>query len=218
MFGQTGNNQQVATQSTSAQNPSMLDNVAPSDFQETPISGNSGGHPGPPPTDPTTAQQQDSTQQHPVTSDNPFAAAPAASSPAPAPQTQQVTPTTQQQPESSSPSVAPVDEDQTAGAEDTAQQSPQQPVGPVDHEKLAGMKKEAMTHLEPLVDHVAGSPAEIFKTTMMMIQSNDNHTLLDKALDAAKQIPDDKDRAEALMDIITEINYFSQSQAENNQQ
>ena len=216
MFGQPDNNQQAATQSTSAQNPSMLDNVAASDFQETPISGNSGGHPGPPPAAQTTTQHQNSTQQHPMTSDNPFAATPAAS--APASQPQQVSPPAQQQAAPSAPSSSPTTNQSTNDAAQQSAQPPQTPTGPVDHEKLAGMKKDAMTHLEPLVDHVAGSPAEVFKTTMMMIQSNDNHTLLEKALDAAKQIPDDKDRAEALMDIITEINYFSQSDSGNGAQ
>jgi hypothetical protein len=46
---------------------------------------------------------------------------------------------------------------------------------------------------------------------MMMIQANDNHTLLEKALTAAKQIEDDKTRAQAMLDIINEINYFAQA-------
>jgi len=79
-----------------------------------------------------------------------------------------------------------------------------------DPEKLAGMKQQALDHLEPLVDHLDQSPEETFKTTMMMIQANDNHSLLDKALDTARKIEDDKARAQALLDIINEINYFSQ--------
>jgi hypothetical protein len=77
------------------------------------------------------------------------------------------------------------------------------------------MKQDAMAHLEPLVDHIDGTPEETFKTTMMMIQANDNHTLIDKALDAAKKISDDKERAEALLDIINEINYFSQTSSQD---
>ena len=45
---------------------------------------------------------------------------------------------------------------------------------------------------------------------MMMIQANDNHNLLEKALAAAKMIEDDKIRAQAMLDIVNEINYFSQ--------
>ena len=86
------------------------------------------------------------------------------------------------------------------------------PFTPADPEQLAGMKQEALDHLEPLVGHLDQSPEEAFKTTMMMIQANDNHTLLEKALDDAKKITDDKARANAMLDIINEINYFSQNQ------
>jgi hypothetical protein len=82
---------------------------------------------------------------------------------------------------------------------------------PVDPEQLAGMKQQALDHLEPLVGHLDQSPEESFKTTMMMIQANDNHTLLEKALEEAKKIEDDKTRANAMLDIINEINYFSQT-------
>jgi flagellar hook-length control protein FliK len=81
---------------------------------------------------------------------------------------------------------------------------------PADPEHLAGMKQQALDHLEPLVGHLEQSPEESFKTTMMMIQANDNHTLLEKALEQAKKIEDDKVRANAMLDIINEINYFSQ--------
>ena len=81
---------------------------------------------------------------------------------------------------------------------------------PADPEHLAGMKQQALDHLEPLVGHLEQSPEESFKTTMMMIQANDNHTLLEKALQEAKLIEDDKARANAMLDIINEINYFSQ--------
>jgi len=87
---------------------------------------------------------------------------------------------------------------------------------PIDTEQLAGMKQQALDHLEPLVGHLDQSPEEAFKTTMMMIQANDNHTLLEKALDEAKKIEDDKVRANAMLDIINEINYFSQASQDNN--
>ena len=80
----------------------------------------------------------------------------------------------------------------------------------VDQDKLAGMKQQALEHLEPLADHLDQTPEEEFKTTLMRIQANDNHALLDKALNAAKNITDDKERAQAMLDIVNEINYFSQ--------
>lgn len=85
------------------------------------------------------------------------------------------------------------------------------PSAPVNTDQLAGMKQQALDHLEPLVEHLDQSPEESFKTTMMMIQANDNHTLLEKALEEAKLIEDDKIRANAMLDIINEINYFSQT-------
>lgn len=76
---------------------------------------------------------------------------------------------------------------------------------------LNGLKQEVMQHLSPLVGQLDQSPEEKFRTTMMMIQASDNHTLIKDAFEAAKQITDDKSRAQAFLDVINEINYFSQS-------
>ncbi len=81
---------------------------------------------------------------------------------------------------------------------------------------LLSIKKEAMEHLSPLVGHLEQSPEEKFKTTMMMIQASDDQSLVPKAYEAAKAITDDKARAQALLDIINEINYFTQ--ADNDKQ
>jgi len=45
---------------------------------------------------------------------------------------------------------------------------------------------------------------------MMMIQATDDKSILPKALDAAKAIEDEKVRAQALLDVVNEINYFTQ--------
>ncbi len=66
-----------------------------------------------------------------------------------------------------------------------------------------------MTDLEPLVDKLDQSPEEKFRTTMMMIQAADNKTLLRRAYEEAKAIPDEKEKAEALLDVINEVNYFT---------
>lgn len=84
-------------------------------------------------------------------------------------------------------------------------------VNHANQDHLAGMKQQALDHLETIVDHLDQTPEDTFKTTMMMIQANDNHALLDKALEAAKLIKDDKARAQAMLDIVNEINYFSQN-------
>lgn len=81
---------------------------------------------------------------------------------------------------------------------------------PVSNDQLLSMKQEALQQLTPLVNHLDQSPEEKFRTVMMMIQASDDHTKLNEAFEAAKQIPDDKARAQALLDVINEINYFTQ--------
>ena len=104
------------------------------------------------------------------------------------------------------------DDDQMLDNAPQSDQSEQVPsFAPINTDHLAGMKQQALDQLEPLIGHLDQSPEESFKTTMMMIQANDNHMLLEKALEQAKQISDDKERANAMLDIINEINYFSQN-------
>ena len=79
---------------------------------------------------------------------------------------------------------------------------------------LLQLKQQALAQLSPLVGHLEQSPEEKFRTTMMLIQSSDNQALIKEAYAAAQQISDDKARAQALLDIVNEINYFTQ-QAQN---
>lgn len=97
---------------------------------------------------------------------------------------------------STAPAAAPKDDDQllSTGADDD----------------LIRIKQDALKELSPLVDHLEQSPEEKFRTTMMMIQASDDQSLLQAAFSSAKQISDDKVRAQALLDVINEINYFTQ--------
>lgn len=228
MFGQTDNNQAGAT-TTTTQAPSMLDNVSPQDFltpdptqqQQYPVTPQS----TPQPTaqyDPQFQQQAPPTQTVQPVSENPFAQNPIVPDLS-SPQPQSATP----EPSafgtfanySAEPAISPsgpVDPPVVLPSDDVQDTTPSpvstpvaQPA-PVDQAKLADMKQQALSHLEPLADHLDGTPEETFKTTMMMIQANDNHTLLEKALNSAKEIEDDKARAQAMLDIVNEINYFSQ--------
>lgn len=79
-----------------------------------------------------------------------------------------------------------------------------------DNEELLDLKQQALQQLSPLVGHLEQSPEEKFRTTMMLIQASDNQALLKEAYTAAQTIPDDKARAQALLDVINEINYFTQ--------
>ena len=75
---------------------------------------------------------------------------------------------------------------------------------------LMDIKQKALQNLQPLVSHLEQSPEEKFKTTMMLIQATDNSELVKQAYEAANQISDEKTRAQALLDVVNEINYFAQ--------
>lgn len=81
---------------------------------------------------------------------------------------------------------------------------------------LLGLKQQALQQLTPLVGHLEQTPLEKFRTTMMLIQASDNQALLKDAYDAANAIQDDKTRAQALLDVVNEINYFTQAKQQDN--
>lgn len=74
---------------------------------------------------------------------------------------------------------------------------------------LIDIKQKALQELSPLVGHLDQSPEEKFRTTMMMIQASDDQTLVKDAYESASKIEDEKIRAQALLDIVNEINYFT---------
>lgn len=78
------------------------------------------------------------------------------------------------------------------------------------HNDLMELKQSALQELSPLVGHLEQTPEEKFRTTMMMIQASDDQTMLPAAFQSAKEIKDEKARAQALLDVINEINYFTQ--------
>lgn len=92
------------------------------------------------------------------------------------------------------------------------QSTPAPAVAGPTSDDLLDIKQDALQELTPLVGHLDQTPEEKFRTTMMMIQAADDHTLVKVAYDAAKQITDEKARAQALLDIVNEINYFTQHQ------
>lgn len=108
----------------------------------------------------------------------------------------------------------PLSDETTPAADTSAPQtdaaSPSTPSSEGGSGDLLALKQQALGQLSPLVSHLDQSPEEKFKTTMMMLQSTDNQELLKDAFDAAQAISDDKARAQALLDVINEINYFTQ--------
>lgn len=83
----------------------------------------------------------------------------------------------------------------------------------VNEDELIGLKRKALEELVPLVGHLNQKPEERFKTNMMMIQATDDSSLIKMAYESASQIRDEKLRAQALLDIVNEINYFTQQSA-----
>lgn len=74
---------------------------------------------------------------------------------------------------------------------------------------LESIKKDALNELRPLVDKLNVSAEEKFDTYLLLLRSTDDQTLIGPAHDAAKAIGDETRRAQALLDIIKEIDYLS---------
>ena len=81
-------------------------------------------------------------------------------------------------------------------------------LAPVSGE-LDGIKLEALNELRPLVDKLDVSPEERFDTYLLLLRSTDDKELIAPAHEAAKNIADEARRAQALLDIIKEIDYLS---------
>ncbi len=94
---------------------------------------------------------------------------------------------------------------------------PTAPVQPqaADADELLSIKQQALQQLSPLVGHLDQSPEEKFRTTMMLIQAADNDKLIPQAYQAAQAITNEKARAQALLDVVNEINYFTQQQLQD---
>jgi len=74
---------------------------------------------------------------------------------------------------------------------------------------LESIKQDALSELRPLVDKLNVAPEEKFDTYLLLLRSTDDKSLIGPAHDAARNIPDEARRAQALLDIIKEIDYLS---------
>ncbi len=84
------------------------------------------------------------------------------------------------------------------------------PIAPaLGHEELETIKKEALEELKPLVDKLDLPPEEKFDILLLIIRSTDDEELVSKAHETATQIEDETRKAQALLDIIKEVDYFS---------
>ncbi len=85
------------------------------------------------------------------------------------------------------------------------------PTMPMVAGDLDGLKKTALEELRPLVGKLNLPPEEKFDTLLLIIRSTDDQSLLAPAHEAAHGIQDENKRAQALLDVIKEIDYFSQA-------
>ena len=79
--------------------------------------------------------------------------------------------------------------------------------------ELDGVKSQAINELRPLVDRLTLPPEEKFDTYLLLIRSTDDKSLIAPAHEAARAIEDETRRAQALLDIIKEIDFLSGQQA-----
>ena len=78
--------------------------------------------------------------------------------------------------------------------------------------ELDNVKLDAINELRPLVDKLSLAPEEKFDTYLLLIRSTDDKTLIAPAHEAAKSITDETRRAQALLDIIKEIDFLNGTQ------
>ena len=81
-----------------------------------------------------------------------------------------------------------------------------------DASDLDTVKNNAIRELRPLVGKLNISAEEKFDTYLLLIRSTDDRTLIPPAHEAAKEITDESRRAQALLDIIKEIDFLSNPQ------
>lgn len=88
--------------------------------------------------------------------------------------------------------------------------APPAPTGASDD--LAPIKSEAINELRPLVDKLNLPAEEKFDTYLLLLRSTDDRTLIAPAHAAAQSIEDEAKKAQALLDVIKEIDYLSNPQ------
>lgn len=80
--------------------------------------------------------------------------------------------------------------------------------------ELNSIKDAALKELAPIVDKLDQPPEEKFNTMVMLLQSSDDKNLVKPAFEAAKGISDESKRAQALLDVVNEVNYLERKSDE----
>lgn len=132
----------------------------------------------------------------------------AAATPAPAPATTDLSFENTAAP-SAAAAVDPMAQPATPAPLDTPVAPAASPAPVASDPALESIKKDALSQLRPLVDKLDLPADEKFDTLLLIIRSTDDKSLVQSAYDAAKNIADESKRAEALLDVVKEIDYFS---------
>lgn len=90
------------------------------------------------------------------------------------------------------------------------------PLSASSSSSLEDIKSQALTELRPLIDRVDLPAEERFDAYLMLLRSTDDSTLVAPAHSAAQDISDEKRKAEALLEIIKEIDYLSRKTTQAN--
>lgn len=93
--------------------------------------------------------------------------------------------------------------------DETALPTPVAPTASAASSDLDSIKKDALSELRPLVDKLDVTPEEKFDTYLLLLRSTDDQSLIGPAFASARVITDEARRAQALLDIIKEIDYLS---------
>ena len=117
--------------------------------------------------------------------------------------------------------VEPVAETEESVAEPTAIEAPiaEAPTTPameasanimneLNGNSLDDLRQKALRDLRPIVDKVELNDEESFDVLLLLIRETDDESLLPRAYEAARQIHNEARRAQALLDVIKETDYF----------
>ena len=79
---------------------------------------------------------------------------------------------------------------------------------PTTVSNLDSIKNLAISELRPLIGKLNASPEDKFDTILLLIRTTDDSSLIPMAYETARTIADDTRRAQALLDVIKEVDYF----------
>ena len=110
----------------------------------------------------------------------------------------------------------------TPDEEDDSEEAPEEtpaetpavigPVGADDasDDELMTVKQAALEPLSPLVDHLDLPPDQKFDTYMEILRASDDKSLVQPAFEEAQKIDDEDKKAQALLDVVNEVNKLTQ--------